>query len=44
MKIVIENAEVQLFQDDRKVSRDYIKNLIETYEQIEQDRVELDDD
>lgn len=42
-KLVDENAEVHLFQDDKEVPRDYIKNLIDTYEQIEQEREKLDD-
>jgi len=42
-KLVAENAEVHIFQDDKEVHRDYINNLIDTYEQIEQERVKLDD-
>src|SRR5699024_4895066 len=42
-KLVTENAEVHLFQNDKKVHRDYINNLIDTYEQIEQEREKLDD-
>lgn len=41
-KLVAENAEVHIFQDDKEVHRDYINNLIDTYEQIEQERVRLD--
>ena len=42
-KLVAENAEVHVFQDDKEVHRDYINNLIDTYEQIEQEREKLDD-
>src|SRR5699024_10694000 len=42
-KLVAENAEVHAFQDDKEVHRDYINNLIDTYEQIEQEREKLDD-
>src|SRR5699024_512014 len=42
-KLVVENAEVHVFQNDKKVHRDYINNLIDTYEQIEQERERLDD-
>lgn len=41
--LISKGATIQLFQDDREVQFDYIRNLISSYEQIAEDREKLDD-
>ena len=36
--LISKGATIHLFQDDREVQIDYIRNLISTYEQIAEDR------
>jgi hypothetical protein len=41
--LISKGATIQLFQDEREVQVDYIRNLISSYEQIAEDREKLDD-
>ena len=41
--LINKGATIHLLQDDREVQIDYISNLISSYEQIAEDREQLDD-
>jgi hypothetical protein len=41
--LISKGATIQLFQDERELQVDYIRNLISSYEQIAEDREKLDD-